>query len=94
MIRLLLEPISKLPTAVDPMVAFFLGALEAFGSAFGVRDNRVQLANNVLSRNVTLNQRADLGSRSIIYSLRLLQVRHEQAIGHALLKVPDHRRLA
>src|SRR5215472_13089269 len=25
---------------------------------------------------------------------RLLQVRHEQAVGHALLKVPDHRRLA
>src|SRR5262245_19391357 len=42
-------------------VAFFLGALEAFGSAFGVRGNRVQLGNNVLSRNVALNQRADLG---------------------------------
>src|SRR5262249_26017577 len=35
-----------------------------------------------------------LASRSIIYSLGLLQVRHEQAVGHALLKVPDHRRLA
>src|SRR5262249_9848131 len=35
-----------------------------------------------------------LASRSIIYSLRLLQLRHEQAVGHALLKVPDHRRLA
>src|SRR5262249_37776356 len=35
-----------------------------------------------------------LASRSIIYSLRLLQVRYEQAVGHALLKVPDHRRLA
>src|SRR5262245_42249485 len=35
-----------------------------------------------------------LASRSIIYSLRLLQVRHEQAVGHALLKVPDHRHLA
>src|SRR6516165_403444 len=35
-----------------------------------------------------------LASRSIIYSLRLMQVRYEQAVGHALLKVPDHRRLA
>src|SRR5262249_16304733 len=35
-----------------------------------------------------------LASRSIIYSLRLLQVRYEQAVGHAVLKVPDHRRLA
>src|SRR5262249_44584167 len=36
-------------------------AFAGFGSAFGVRGNRVQLANNVLSRNVTLGQRADLG---------------------------------
>src|SRR6516164_5432562 len=34
-----------------------------------------------------------LASRSIIYSLRLLQVRHEKAVRHSLLKVPDHRRL-
>src|SRR5712671_216191 len=31
---------------------------------------------------------------TLTYSLRLLQVRHEQAVRHALLKVPDHRRLA
>src|SRR5262249_3471654 len=37
---------------------------------------------------------ADLGVETIIYSLRLLQVWHEQAVGHALLKGPDHRRLA
>src|SRR5262249_55860563 len=86
---------AECPLALRPIsVAFFLGALEAFGSAFGVRGNRVQLANNVLSRNVALNQERILASRSIIYSLRLLQVRYEQAVGHALLKVPDHRRLA
>src|SRR5262249_2522999 len=53
---------AECPLALRPIsVAFFLGALEAFGSAFGITGNRVQLANNVLSRNVTLNQRADLG---------------------------------
>src|SRR5215831_17456635 len=40
------------------------------------------------------DQRAGfLASRSIIYSLRLLQVRHEQAVRHSLLKVPPPPRL-
>src|SRR5215468_6804674 len=57
-----LDSDAECPLALRPIsVAFFLGALEAFGSAFGVRGNRVQFANNVLSRNVALNQRADLG---------------------------------
>src|SRR5262245_10683511 len=49
---------AECPLALRPIsVAFFLGALEAFGSAFGVRGNRVQLANNVLSRKLRSNQR-------------------------------------
>src|SRR5262245_50219990 len=49
---------------------------------------------SVFLRGKSLPDKRILASRSIIYSLRLLQVRHEQAVGHALLKVPDHRRLA
>src|SRR5262249_51886891 len=87
-----LDSSAECPLALRPIsVTFFLGALEAFGSAFGVRGNRVHLANNVLSRKLRSTNEA---ARSIIHSLGLLQVRHEQAIGHALLKVPDHRRLA
>src|SRR5262245_65706856 len=90
-----LDSSAECPLALRPIsVAFFLGALEAFGSAFGVRGNRVQLANNVLSRNVALNQRADLGVEIDHLSLGLLQVRHEQAVGPARTKVRDHRRRA
>src|SRR5262249_56902548 len=39
-----LDSSAECPLALRPIsVAFFLGALEAFGSAFGVRGNRVQL---------------------------------------------------
>src|SRR5215469_16321409 len=41
-----------------------------------------------------VSSRLWVASRSIIYSLGLLQVRHEQAVRHSLLKVPGHRRLA
>ena len=75
-----LDSSAECPLALRPIsVAFFLGALEAFGSAFGVRGNRVQLANNVLSRKLRSTNEA---ARSIIHSLG------------PLLKVPDHRRLA
>src|SRR5215813_13283012 len=50
------------------------------------RDRHARFGNELL--------RGLVESRSIIYSLRLLQVRHEQAVRHSLLKVPDHCRLA
>src|SRR5215472_7221737 len=81
-----LDSSAECPLALRPIsVAFFLGALEAFGSAFGVRGNHVQLANNFLSRKVALNQRADLG----------VEIDHLFTWAPAdPVQVPDHRRLA
>src|SRR5262245_16115147 len=83
------------PPALRPIsVAFFLARSKRLALLSGLE----AIASNSLTMSFrgmlrSTNERI-LASRSIIYSLGLLQVRHEQAVGHALLKVPDHRRLA
>ena len=49
---------------------------------------------SVFLRGKSLPDKRILASRSIIYSLRLLQVRHEQAVGHARLEMLEYAGLS
>src|SRR5262249_27994597 len=87
-----LDSSAECPLALRPIsVAFFLTRSKRLALLSGSEAIASNSLNNVLSRKLRSTNEA---ARSIIHSLGLLQVRHEQAIGHALLKVPDHRRLA